>query len=154
MSNLVRQISSSFGIAFLTYVMLHRQDYHAAWLKESVNWSSPVAAGTMHQIQNVLSQAGASPQAATSIVYALVNREAFISGLTDAFIVSAIITALAIPLVFFLGKKQVEAAREAERKRYAHLMPPTGGPPGQGGPGAPGEGGGVPQGAPPNPAEA
>jgi len=126
-SNLVRQISASFGIAFLTYVMLHRQEYHAAWLADTVNWSSPVSVGVLQQVQNLLAQAGAGSQAgAAAVLYALVRREAYISGIADAFIVSTIITALAIPLVFFLSKKRVEAQRAAEYKRYGHMMPPAG----------------------------
>ncbi|MCL6635611.1 MAG: DHA2 family efflux MFS transporter permease subunit [Peptococcaceae bacterium] len=141
LSNLVRQISASFGIAFLTYVMLHRQDCHMAWLAETVTWSSPAAVAALQQVQNLLAQGGAGQQAAsagaTAVLAALVQREAFIAGIADAFIVSTVIVALAIPLVFFLSKKRVEAQRAAEYKKYAHLMPP-GGPPGHGGPGGTG----------------
>jgi EmrB/QacA subfamily drug resistance transporter len=129
LANTVRQISASFGIAYLTYVMLHRQQYHAAWLADSVNWAAPVAAGTLQQLQGLLSQAGYSPQGATGILSALVAREAFISGIADAFIVSTVILVIAIPFVFLLGKKRVDAQRALEYKRYAHLAPP-GGPPG------------------------
>lgn len=164
LSNLVRQISASFGIAFLTYVMLHRQDYHAAWLADTANWGSPAAVGALQQIQGLLSQTGMGPQAgsagATAVLYALVRREAFISGIADAFIVSTIIVACAIPMVFFLSKKRVEAQRAAEYKRYAHMMPPggppMGGPPGKGGPGGaggPGRSGAIPQGGAPSPVE-
>lgn len=170
LSNLVRQISASFGIAFLTWVMLHRQDYHAARLAESVSWDSPVAAGALQQLQSLLGQSGLGPQSgsagATAILSALVGREAFIMGIADAFLISAVIVACSIPLVFFLSKKRVEAARAAEYTRYAHLMPPggppTGGPPGPGGPpgagvpggtGRPGPSGGTPTTGLPGPAE-
>ncbi|OPY56608.1 MAG: Multidrug export protein EmrB [Pelotomaculum sp. PtaU1.Bin035] len=128
LSNLVRQISASFGIAYLTYVMLHRQEYHTAWLADTVSWDCPVVAGALQQIQGALVQAGSASQGditgAASILYAMVRREAFISGIADAFIVSAIITSLAIPLVLFLGKKRIEATRQAEYKRYEHMTPP------------------------------
>lgn len=136
MGNLVRQISASFGIAYLTYVMLHRQDYHAAVIADSVSWTSPVAAGVMQQLQGLLSQAGYSPQGAAGILRGLVLREALIRGLADAFVVSSVIIVIAIPFVFLLSKKRVEKQRVLQYQRYAHLMPP-GGPPG----GAPGGGG-------------
>lgn len=123
LSNLVRQISASFGIALLTYVMLNRQEYHAAWLADTVNWSSPAAAGAMAQIRNILSQAGIDPLGANAIISSLVWREAFISGIADAFIISTIIVAFSIPFTFLLSKKQVEQQRVLEYKRYAHVMP-------------------------------
>lgn len=140
LGNTVRQISASFGIAFLTYVMLHRQEYHAAMLSDSVNWSSPVAAGVMQQLQGLLSQAGYSPQGAPGILSGLVMREALTSGIADAFVVSTFIIVVSLPFVFFLSKKRVERQRAIEYKRYAHLAPPGGPPPGVapggGGPGA------------------
>ncbi len=135
MGNLVRQISASFGIAYLTYVMLHRQEYHAAVIADSVSWTSP-AAGVMQQLQGLLAQAGYSPQGAAGILNGLVLREALIRGLADAFVVSTVIIVIAIPFVFLLGKKRVEKQRVLQYQRYAHLAPP-GGPPG----GAPGGGG-------------
>jgi len=123
LSNLVRQVSASFGIAFLTYVMLQRQDCHAAWLADTLNWYSPAAVGTLRQIKDLLAQTGAGEAGALYVLSSMVRREAYISGIADAFIVSAFIICLGIPLVFFLSKKRVEAARLAEYKRYAHMAP-------------------------------
>jgi len=150
LSNLARQISASFGIAFLTYVMLHRQDYHAARLADTVTWTSPAAVETLRQIQIVLGQAAGLEQAgardaAAAVLQGLVRREAFISGIADAFVVSAVIVALAIPLVFFLSKKRVDAVRAEEYRRYVHLIPP-GGTPGGSRPGGAPPGGGAPAG--------
>ncbi len=148
LNNLVRQIAASFGIAYLTYVMLHRQDYHTAMLSETANYSSPVTLEALNKIQGVLIQNGIGPQSATQgapgILYAIAKREAFISGIADAFVVAAIIVALAVPLCFFLSRKTVEEERQKQMKRFAHLAPPgMGGPPG-GSPGGP-PGGGKPQ---------
>lgn len=130
LSNLVRQLSASFGIAFITYVMLHRQEYHAVWLADTVNYNSPAATGALSQIQSLLSQAGYSTQGATGILYSLMRREAFIAGIADAFIVGTIIIIIAIPFVFLLSKKRVERQTALEYKRYAHMMPPGGPTPG------------------------
>lgn len=124
MGNLVRQISASFGIAYLTYVMLHRQGYHAAVIADSVSWTSPAAVSVMQQLQGLLSQAGYSPQGAAGILRGLVLREALIRGLADAFVVSTVIIAIAIPFVFLLSKKRVEKQRALQYQRYAHLAPP------------------------------
>ncbi|MHB1044267.1 MAG: DHA2 family efflux MFS transporter permease subunit [Eubacteriales bacterium] len=152
LNNLVRQISASFGIAFLTYVMLHRQDYHAAWLSETVNYSSPASVSAISKVQAVLSQAGLGPQSAAlgapGVISMILHREAFISGIADAFIVAAFIVALAIPLGFLFTKKAVENESKKQYKQFAHLAPPgMGGPPGKGGP--PGAGGPAGTGGPP-----
>ncbi|MHB8986257.1 MAG: efflux MFS transporter permease [Eubacteriales bacterium] len=152
LNNLVRQISASFGIAFLTYVMLHRQDYHAAWLSETVNYSSPASVSAISKVQAVLSQAGLGPQSAATgapgVISMILHREAFISGIADAFIVAAFIVALAIPLGFLFTKKAVENESKKQYKQFAHLAPPgMGGPPGKGGP--PGAGGPAGTGGPP-----
>lgn len=123
LSNLIRQVSASFGIAFLTYVMLQRQQYHVAWLGDALNWFSPIAVGALRQIQNLLAQTGAGEAGAIAVLYSIVRREAYISGIADAFIVSSLIICLAIPLVLFLSKKRVEATRLVEYKRYAHMAP-------------------------------
>ncbi len=139
LGNTVRQISASFGIAYLTYVMLHRQDYHATLMADSINWSSPAANSAIQQLQGLLLQAGYSPQGATGILSSLVMRESLVSGIADAFVVSTVIIACAVPFVFFLGKKSVEVQRALQYKRYAHLAPPAGPPggaPGRSGPGA------------------
>jgi EmrB/QacA subfamily drug resistance transporter len=155
LANTVRQISASFGIAYLTYVMLHRQDYYAAIIAESVSWNSPAAVSFMQQLQGLLSQAGYSPQGASGILSGLVLREALIRGLADAFVVSTVIIVIALPFVFLLSKNRVEKERVLQYQRYAHLAPP-GGPPA----GAPGRGGPPGSGAPgrttetPGPAEA
>ena len=49
-NNVVRQIAGSFGIALITYVMMHRQVYHNAWLSETLNWSS---SATIISIKNL-----------------------------------------------------------------------------------------------------
>lgn len=144
LNNLVRQIAASFGIAYLTYVMLHRQDYHTAMLASTANYTSPATVEMLNKIQAVLVQSGlgslSAAQGAPGILYSIVKREAFISGIADSFVVAAVIVALAVPLCFFLSRETVEKERKKQMKKFAHLAPPgMGGPPG----GPPG--GGKPQ---------
>lgn len=137
LNNLVRQIAASLGIAYLTFVMIHRQEFHAAWLSETVTWSSPASVESLYRLQGVIMESGAGPQAAAlgapGILTVIARREAFISGLADAFLISAVIIAFAIPMMFLLGKKAVEEERKKQYEKYAHLAPPGMGPPGPGG---------------------
>lgn len=129
-NNLVRQIAGSLGIAFTTYVMLHRMDFHAARLSEGISAASPAVPGALSQLQGFLAQAGAGSYAGAAAQYVLgllVRREALIAGMADAFIVSTAFIVISIPLVFFLSKGRVEAQRQAEYRRYGLNAPPLGG---------------------------
>ena len=131
--------------------MLHRQEFHKTWLAETVNHSSPAAMAALSKVQGVLAQGGLGPNsaagAAPGVLSMLVQREAFIAGIADAFLVAALILALTIPLGFFLTRKTVEEERKKQYQQWAHLAPPgMGGPPG-GRPGA-GAPAGLPAGSP------
>ncbi|ACV63139.1 drug resistance transporter, EmrB/QacA subfamily [Desulfofarcimen acetoxidans DSM 771] len=131
LNNVVRQISGSMGIAYLTYVMLQRQTYHTVWLKEAVNVSSPGAALTQKTLVSYLAGMGytgeAGNQAALSIMSSMVTKQAYMNGIQDAFIVSALLVVISLPLLFMLSKKQVDQQRDIENNRYAHqAVPPHG----------------------------
>lgn len=150
LNNVARQIAASLGIAYLTYVMLHRQSYHAAWYADAVNWTSPVAMEAMNRVQAALTQTGlgalAGKQGAVSVLSMLAQRQAMANAIADAIVVGAVIVLTAFPLLFFLSKGKVEAERKAQMERYKHLMPGLGaGPPAGAIPGgSPAGGPGVP----------
>lgn len=141
-NNLFRQIFASFGIAFMTYIMLQRQTYHAAWLGDGVSLGSPVAVDTLRGISQAASSLagpGSGDAIAHGYIMGLVQKQAFVSGINDALLISALMGILTIPFIFPLARKRVEEARLREKARYAHLMP--------------GSGSGRPPGAPPGPPE-
>lgn len=115
LNNLVRQVSASFGIAFLTYVMVNRQALHAAWMREGVSWMSPAAPGIMEKISAVTGD----PAAAAALVDLQVQRLAAVEAIGDDFIVSTVMVLIALPLVFFLSKGRVDRQRQYEMERYA-----------------------------------
>ncbi len=122
-NNLVRQISSSLGIAFMTYVMTQRQSYHAARMADEINITS---VSTVNFYNNLRSMADSSIGPGTGDVLSntylalIVQRHSLMQGLGDALLVSSMLTALIIPFVFLLTKKKVEEARLKEKKKYAH----------------------------------
>ncbi|OAT83638.1 DHA2 family efflux MFS transporter permease subunit [Desulfotomaculum copahuensis] len=122
MNNLVRQISASLGLAYLTYIMLERRAEHAVRLAGSVTWSSPGAVHFLHRLQAHFS--GSLPgedgrRAVLAVISGLAQRQAMMQGIGDAFLVTAIILAFNLPPLFFLSKRRMEAALQAERKRLA-----------------------------------
>jgi hypothetical protein len=102
-NNLVRQISASLGIAFLTYVMTNSQIYHFERLRETFSLTSPVAPPALALLEKSL---GLSGDAAVALVSVAAQRQAMASAIGDTFVVSTVMVVLALPLVFFLGGRK------------------------------------------------
>ena len=134
LNNTVRQIAGSMGIAYLTYVMLQRQTYHSAIYNEAVSVDSFGAQHSLVQIKGLLATGGltgeAGEQAGLGMISGMIARQSFMNALSDTFVLSAIIIALVLPLMFLLSKKRVEDERKRQDKMYAHMMTPMPGPPG------------------------
>ncbi len=128
LNNTVRQISSSMGIAVLTYIMLQRQSYHSALYSEAVSVDSLGAQHTLIQLKAHFIASGLSgdtaEQAGLKIISGMVSQQSYMNAITDTFIVSAIIAFLILPFIFLLSKKRVEDERKRQERLYAHLMPP------------------------------
>ncbi|MGB9804654.1 DHA2 family efflux MFS transporter permease subunit [Desulfofundulus sp.] len=102
-NNLVRQVSASLGIAFLTYVMTRRMACHYVWYGDGFSLSSPLASVYLGQLKQAL---GLSGDAAAGAFALVVQRQAMASAIADCFIVSTLMVVVAIPLTLLLGKKQ------------------------------------------------
>lgn len=133
LNNLVRQIAASLGIAFTTYLMLNRQEYHTAWLKEAVTVGSYTTMSAVAKLQAAIVKLGMPPSMAAAgskgVLAMVVQREGFIAGMNDAVLISALITLLIIPLGFFFSKRAVEEELEKQHRLFAHLAPPNNSPP-------------------------
>ncbi|CCO08203.1 DHA2 family efflux MFS transporter permease subunit [Desulforamulus hydrothermalis] len=127
LNNTVRQISGSMGIAYLTYVMLQRQAYHTAVLNESVSLTSPVASLAQAQIKGYLVGYGLNGEAARqgsySVISGLLARQSFMNAISDTFVVSAVIIALVLPLMFLLSKQRVEQERIKQQNLSQGRLP-------------------------------
>jgi EmrB/QacA subfamily drug resistance transporter len=120
MTNTIRQVASSLGTAVLTSYMTTQTKIEAAQLSWQVTHTS--ASGQfMTQLQHILQAQGMSLEAAklsaTFIMNGLIQKTAFIKGLNDTFMVSAILTAIALILVFFYASKKEREIREGKGKR-------------------------------------
>ncbi|MCL6612080.1 MAG: DHA2 family efflux MFS transporter permease subunit [Peptococcaceae bacterium] len=123
-NNLVRQISASLGIAYMTYIMMDRQAHHAAWMADGISWTSPAAVDTYRRLSAVASSAfgpGTGDSAALGYMNMMVQKQAMVQGIGDAMLVGALMAFMTIPLLFFLSKKKVEETRKKEMARYARM---------------------------------
>ncbi|WP_092473118.1 DHA2 family efflux MFS transporter permease subunit [Desulfotruncus arcticus] len=132
MNNLFRQISASLGIAFLTWVMLQRQTYHMQIMSDVIGINHPVAPGLLHGVGVQLAAGGISggDHTAAALMSLTLQQQSMAVAIGDTFYVSTIIVLFAIPLIFLLTKKRVEAQRVIEMKRYAPKGAPGGAPSG------------------------
>ena len=113
LSSLVRQISASMGIAYLVYVMMKREIYHYNWLGATLTATS----GAGMKVVNGLS-AYFGHETAVGLLSEITVRQATALGIDDAFVTASIIIAVAIPLMFFLTKGRVDAARAREAAAF------------------------------------
>ncbi|MCF8011956.1 MAG: DHA2 family efflux MFS transporter permease subunit [Clostridiales bacterium] len=114
LNNLVRQVSASFGIAFLTYFMVSRQALHAAWMREGVSTLSLAAPQVMDKISYVVG----GPKLAAALVNMNVQQQAMSKAISDDFIIATIIIIVSMPLMFFLSKGRVDRQRQYEMEKY------------------------------------
>lgn len=125
-NNTIRQIAGSLGIAYLTYIWIDRENFHTQWLKEGLSAASPYAVVTQQKLEGFFSLHGlvgtSSVYGTDGVLAQLVGQQASISGIDDAFIISALIMLVVIPMLFLLTKKRVEEQRKIELRRL-------GGPP-------------------------
>ncbi|NPV91500.1 MAG: DHA2 family efflux MFS transporter permease subunit [Firmicutes bacterium] len=125
LNNLVRMLSISIGLPCLTSIMTHRQIYHAAWLRDTVTWSSPAAIQTIGKLKGILFLKGI-PQAYTSsaslgLLSKNISLNAFISGINDSFVAAAVLMVAAIPLGLFLTKRAAEAETEKQNQLFSDI---------------------------------
>jgi len=66
LTNTVRQVSGSLGIAILTTVLQHREIFHTARIGESINLTTPAVVAAQNSFIGLALKSGLSMQAATS----------------------------------------------------------------------------------------
>jgi EmrB/QacA subfamily drug resistance transporter len=121
LSNVLRQVLSSFAIAILTVIMQSRQTFHMASISENLN--EDAATQLLGGLTGLYTQAGVDAASATggasAILYGMMAKEALVQGIGDTFLVSAIPIVLSIPLLYFLHKKPQKGPQASEQQKTA-----------------------------------
>ncbi|GIM45366.1 MFS transporter [Collibacillus ludicampi] len=106
LTNAIRQVSASLGIAWLSTLFSQRVTFHMAVGAEQVNESSVAAMQTLAQAKAAFMSSGQSvqqaAQSALSYIGQQVQLSAIVRGMDDVFWVITIVTLLAIFLAFFM----------------------------------------------------
>ena len=110
-TNSIRQLGGSLGVAILATLLTTRVSYHAQVFGEAIKPGSEVYKQTTSRIKyHLQSEAGSSPSNSTvqsqALLLSNINKQAYIQGIDDDFLLAGIITLIGgIPIIFLHTKK-------------------------------------------------
>ena len=114
-TNITRQVGGSVGVAFFTYLLTVRRNYHTQIYSESINYSGETYNETINKLADfyvppVSSTHNEAIGHAKNYIIKWLDNEAYISGINDDFLIGMLITATAIvPVIFLTTKRKNEA---------------------------------------------
>jgi EmrB/QacA subfamily drug resistance transporter len=100
-SNTVRQVSSSFGIAVLTTLLANRQIYHFEMFRSALTLFSPAAA-VVNRLQAQTGSGMAAKPVSEMLLWGGAQKAAAVAAMDDVFLVAAWIAAVGLFLAFFI----------------------------------------------------
>src|SRR5271157_6100689 len=104
LTNIIQRVSSSFGIAVLTAVLTNRQVLHGDWLAWTVTPANPAAMAALSHAGAMMGGGAQGRGMALMYLQGMAMKTGFVNAIDDVFIISAVITAVAIIPAFFLKK--------------------------------------------------
>jgi len=114
LTNTVRQLGGSLGVAILATVLTSRVSYHAQMFSQSIDSHTQIYRTTATHVssyiqQNVGSSSATAQKLSLSVIAGQINKEAYIQGINDDFMLAAIITLVGgIPILLLRTKKKVK----------------------------------------------
>ena len=111
-SNVIRQVGGSFGVALLTSIFTSRIAFHSQLFGEALQSYSPVYHSVVNHlgsyVTSVTGNVGSNAlKQAQFILQSNITKQAFIQSIDDDFMLAAIITLVsAVPVFFLKGSKK------------------------------------------------
>jgi len=125
-SNTVRQVGGSMGVALLSTILTARVNFHSQMFGGSIQSGSQEFQGVARHMAYYIQQHGGGSFAtalrqAQSLVMSNVGSQAFIEGINDDFLIAAIISLIGfLPILMLKSKKNKMKSMDAEQ--HAHVM--------------------------------
>jgi DHA2 family multidrug resistance protein len=124
LTNMLRQLGGSFGIAIMNTYVITKFAEHKNDLITNITSNDPEYLGRAAQLTNgLLSRginAGAADTAALAIIDGSISRQSFFMAYLDGFTLISIFFVCAIPFVFLLSRKKIDAATQAKIAEESH----------------------------------
>ncbi|RIV18606.1 DHA2 family efflux MFS transporter permease subunit [Alicyclobacillaceae bacterium I2511] len=121
-SNTVRQVAASLGTAVLTAYMTTRDTLHMFHLDGRIAVNTPQGL-QVNVLQNALKALGIPAYAdhitTLAVLYGWVEKQGFVKGMDDTFMVSTLLALLALFLTLFFDSAKARALRQASREAQA-----------------------------------
>jgi len=114
LSNMVRQMGGSIGIALITTFITRRTVFHYARLAENLDFTNPLAQDRVRMFTSYFMSLGNDASVATQRAYAMiagtVSKQATFLTYKDMFVYIGLFFLLLIPLLLMFRTKKTEAA--------------------------------------------
>jgi EmrB/QacA subfamily drug resistance transporter len=110
LSNTIRQVAASCGIAWATLLLTHRQVFHTATYTDQYNVFSSVSQGIVGQLQHVYMGLGQSISEARASALGYISGQiqihSTVQAMDDVFYISMWLALFAVFISIFIGKKE------------------------------------------------
>lgn len=108
-TNIIRQMGGSFGVAIFSHVLTQRTNYHNQRYSEALNYTGEVYQQTTDNLAAFAQQATSASDAAAhslaeQIILKRLELEAYIGGINDDFYIAFIVTLLSVLPIFWLKR--------------------------------------------------
>ncbi|HLN20860.1 MAG TPA: DHA2 family efflux MFS transporter permease subunit [Bacteroidales bacterium] len=112
-TNSIRQLGGSLGVALLATMLSTRVNFHSQLYAGAVQSRSEIYQETIKKIRNhTIYNAGSSPSGSAGksqlLLFNNLSKQAYIEGINDDFMIAGIITALGVIPILFLHTKKKE----------------------------------------------
>jgi len=114
LTNIIGRVAGSFGIAVLTSVLTTRQVLHGQWLAWTVNAGNPAAMSALTHAGAMMGGGAKGRGMALAFLQGMAAKTGFVDAIDDVFLITAIVTVVAVIPAFFLKKGKARGAAAAE----------------------------------------
>ena len=116
LSNTIRQLGGSLGVALLATLLTTRVNYHSQMYEQSIQPTSQIYMNVSRNLTNqIMQNTGSSYSIAKKqgqyAIISNVSKQAYIEGIDDDFLIAAIITIVGGIPVFFLRARKKQIAK-------------------------------------------
>ncbi len=119
LTNMIRQLGGSFGVALIATFIDRRNSFHRSNLVQHVSEYEPVVRQHINQLTHAFTASGSSPMQAQAQAYKALDftimKQTYLMSYTDAFWIVGIFFVICIPLLFFTNTSKARGDAPVSR---------------------------------------